>query len=43
MLYQDGDENFKDFSEQELTQGLKDAKEKGWKFYKNDFAEENLL
>ena len=43
VLYQDGDDNFKDFSGQDIAQCLKDAKEKGWKFYKNDFAEENLL
>ncbi|QEJ95213.1 hypothetical protein FUT79_08380 [Treponema phagedenis] len=41
LLYKDGDSNYKDFTQPpELAAAFKAAKEKGWKFYKNNWSTE---
>ncbi|QKS93028.1 leucine-rich repeat domain-containing protein [Treponema phagedenis] len=41
LLYKDGDSNYKDFPQPpELAAAFKAAKEKGWKFYKNNWSTE---
>ncbi|MGP1443662.1 leucine-rich repeat domain-containing protein [Treponema sp.] len=44
LLYCNGDYNYKDFTQPaELASAFNAAKAKGWKFYKNDSSERNLL
>ncbi len=43
FLYIDGDNNFKDYSTGEIATAFQNVKNRGWKFYKNNISDSNLL